>query len=493
MSKKRISKLLAGALAAFMVVQSSGLQYVAAEETTAAEAVPAEETAALPQLQSAAAVIPAGSDAETVKELLGEALVVNADQVDLQSLEWEYYCTGKNGLLTNDAWGSVGGFTSEKKVVFVPTTFTHPALADNEDRDYQVRLAGTETAVTLTKKAKMDSSIVLNEGCSVTLPYNDDLTVDYEKLRSDIFDTVVASTEPQLSYTDVTIEYYATAKTGSAGNLGKAWMPLEGGTKDLLNYPAISVGTQKIRFSYAGTDAYSPVLAETDITVAERPAAEFILKEGPYSVGIVFNEDFSYNYEAIKAALYDAVIESTVPDLAYTDLTIEYNAALTDLVDNFKPLDNKDWSNLKKFGAGQWEIRFSWNGSKDYAGGSFTADVSVEDKRIVSDIVLKEGAAITFNMDAEVMKQAVMDEVIDWENSVLPNKDTLSLDDFTMQYYGTATVAGVDTGIPSWVGIEGGSILEIGSFPIMGAGEQKIRISYKGSPDYRPCDNAHVR
>lgn len=41
---------------------------------------------AVPQLQNGTAVILAGSDAAAVKEILGHALVANADEVDLQSL-----------------------------------------------------------------------------------------------------------------------------------------------------------------------------------------------------------------------------------------------------------------------------------------------------------------------------------------------------------------------------------------------------------------------
>ena len=63
-------------------------------------------------------------------------VVVNKEGLNPQDLNWEYYCTGKNGLLTNDAWGSINGFTSEKKVVFVTTIYTHPALSDNEDGSY---------------------------------------------------------------------------------------------------------------------------------------------------------------------------------------------------------------------------------------------------------------------------------------------------------------------------------------------------------------------
>ena len=250
MERKKFVKWLAASLAAVMLVQTAVPQY--AQENV-------QEEAAVPQLQDGTAVIPAGADAAAVKEILGQALVANADEVDLQSLEWEYYCEGKDtstGWTTNEAWGSVNGFASEKKVVFVTTTYTHPALADNSDGSYQVRLAGTDAEVTLTKAAKNSSSIVLNEGCSVNLAYNEDLSIDYDMMRENIFSAVVASSEPQLTVDDVTIEYYATAVTGSLGGLGKAWVPLEGGTFNALRYPAMSEGTWSIRISYGGASVY---------------------------------------------------------------------------------------------------------------------------------------------------------------------------------------------------------------------------------------------
>ena len=104
MERKKFVKWLAASLAAVMLVQTAVPQYaVYAQETDLQENVQEEvqEEAAVPQLQNGTAVIPAGADAAAVKESLGQALVANADEVDLQSLEWEYYCTGKNGLLTN--------------------------------------------------------------------------------------------------------------------------------------------------------------------------------------------------------------------------------------------------------------------------------------------------------------------------------------------------------------------------------------------------------
>ena len=205
-----------------------------------------------------------------MKQILGKALVANADQVDINSLEWEYYCTGKSGLLKNSAWGSVEGFTSSTKKIGIVTTYTHPSLAANDDGDYKVRLKGTTTEVTLTKAQKLTSAISTKEGTNVNLVYNEDGSVNYDAVRQNIFDTVVESTTPELTVNDVTIEYYATATTGSLGDAGKAWMPLEGGTSGTLiplTYPAMGEGAQKIKISYAGTDTYFGASAEVMVNI----------------------------------------------------------------------------------------------------------------------------------------------------------------------------------------------------------------------------------
>ena len=60
--------------------------------------------------------------------------------------------------------------------------------------------------------------------------------------------------------------------------------------------------------------------------------------------------------------------------------------------------------------------------------------VTTTDNRIASQITLKSDASFTYNMDVTAMKQAVLDNVIDWNASTLPAKDTLSLEDFTFEY-----------------------------------------------------------
>lgn len=618
MKRKKSTQLLAVALTGAMLAQPVGAQLVFAEGNADAaqqeQIVSQSAETAEAVLQDGTAVIPSDADLNQMKEILGKALVKNADQVDLSSLEWEYYCEGKSGLLKNTAWGSIEGFTSETGK-YIKTKYTHPSLAANTDGEYQVRLKGTTTEVTLNKVQKLTSAISTKDNTNVNLVYNEDGSINYDAVRQNIFDTVVESTTPELTVGDVTIEYYATATTGSLGDAGKAWMPLEGGksgTPIALTYPAMGTGSQKIKISYAGTDTYfgasaeatvnigigkeqsviafkenptiklvynddltvdyaaakeaimndvidtensSPeglsldnltieyyatattgalgslgkawvpieggkingltypgipegtqkirvtyagdkentaVTAETEITVTGRAQSAFNLNElaegaVSYEVPMAFNDDQTYDYDATAKAIYNAVVASTVPEnLTADDVTVKYNAG-TDAIKNWQPLNTSDWtSTFTKFGPGEWTIQFSWAGNKEYKAATAEVKVNVTDNRLASTVVCKEGASFTYNMDAAVMKQAIFDNVIDWENSTLPAKDTLSADNFTMEYYGSNTLAGdIDGGVKQWAPIEGGTVTLL-TYAQMGAGEQKIRVTYKGNAQYRP-------
>lgn len=628
MGKQRFRKGLAGGLAALMLLQAMPMAASARsfwdifspqeeqEETSQVEVYESQETPV--QLQDGTAVIPSDATESEVKNILFEALVVSPSDVDPLSLEWEYYCEGKSnsGLLKNEAWGSVFGFSIETGD-WIKVMYNYPALKDNSDDSYQVRLEGTDTEVTLTKAAKLDSTIELNSGCTVALPYNEDATVDYDALREDIWDKVVADTDPKLTVDDVTIEYYATATsgavgdvgkewvdldgetidaigfipitypaisegeqririswdgnnsysgfqkettvtiterptapytpkdipdsvtltvnenletdfdalrtdifnavvassdiltaenvtityyaeavTGSVGDLGWSWVSLEGGTVNALKYPAISAGEQKIRISWPGNQTYAPTTIEANVTVNDREQIQFNLNEGPYEVGMKFTADQGYDYEATAQAIYNAVVASNSLDIPYDQMTVEYNTDPTGTFDLFKPLNETDATGLVKFGTGTWEIRISWPGNQQYRGNSVTVNVTTTDNRLESSVALKSGVSFTYNMDPSVMEQAIFDSVIDWENSTLPNKETLSLDNFTIEYYGEVTYlgSGIDVGSSDWSPIGGKDVslgsLELARIPQMGAGEnQQIRVSFHGNADYRPSDS----
>ena len=692
-------------------------------------------------LHDGTAVIPAGTSNEDVNRILAAALIEGfgqmtaGEQKAILDKGFEYYCTGtygNTGLNTHDAWGSIGGFTSTHKPVLVTYTYTHPALADNKDGDYKVRLAGTTQEVTLTKAEKLSSSITLKQGASVRLPYNEDGTLNADALRAAILQQVVdEGTTPSLTAENTEIKYYATATTGAAVGFGKNWAPLEGGKVDGLNYPAISAGDQQIRISYAGNNTYGAASAEVTVTFAdradshivlkpdqqvalpytdattvdsdalratilqqvvdegttpsltaenteikyyatattgaavgfgknwapleggkvdglnypaisagdqqiqisfkgddtykassettavtftERPGIEAATKENPtfkldftadgeaiydnirqqvwdavvvstkpaltvdnvtieyyatattgavdklghawvaltggkvngltypaigegtqevritwggskdyaawqwqgnvavtgradapfrlkegvtegMTVAMVYNRDQSINYEATAQALRDALLESTAPNISIDDVTVQYNAGIKNYQPlNYSPTGSDFIDQFVKFGLGSQTIHFVWNGNADYKPLKLDdVKVNMEDHRIVSEVVLKSGASITYNMDANAMLQAIFENLIDWDASTLPEKSTLSVADFTFEYYGENVLGeedgGISGGAHDWAPVAGGTV-KLLTYPQLGAGEnQKVRVSYSGNGEYRPCEN----
>ena len=593
-----------------------------AEEPVVEEPVVEEPVAEEPEVKAEATqvLIPAGSDADTVNSILTKALLGE----DTPDTTWEYECIGYSKLRqTNTAWGSIAGFTSETSKWHITTTYTHAALADNEDGIYDVRVAGTTNTFTIHKLAKPQSSITLKqnvslsmcygedgtpdiaatkeaifaavvesstpelalsdvtmeyfatpdsgslgnmgrkwvplegekgdtlvsltypaiglgeqkiriswdgnkeyggfseetaitltdrpdpeykltESPSIKLVYNDDLTVNYENIESDVFNAIVES--ENFSAEDVRIEYYAKASTGSVGEWGKAWVPLNGGKVNGLTYPAISEGTWTIHIIYPGSQTLAPVTITKDLEVRGREPMQFNLKEGPYTVGMVFNEQQGYDFAATAKAIYEAVVESTVPALDFEDVAVEFNASPLNQLPSYQPL-NYALAGRYLFGEGTWSIRISWGGSKEYAPGDTVVPVTTTDNRIESQLALKSDASFTYNMDVTAMKQAVLDNVIDWNASTLPAKDTLSLEDFTFEYKASLSILdGVEGEIADkvleqlkkngaldakvYVPFEGKNYdisgQTIAKYPQIGAGVQSIRVTYKGNADYKP-------
>ena len=454
--------------------------------------------------------IPAESGPEFVNEILTKALIPDSDE----TLEWEYECEGKLNNLTwgNRSWGSIAGFTSTKKIA-INYTYTHPALADNKDDTYKVRAAGTTKEYTIKKAAKLTFDVELNADEEIPLRYDADGTFNADETKEEIFTRVFsASNAEYISSDEVTIEYYAAPEKLGVGNAGKTWMPLEGGqgsgVNSIYSYPEIPAGKQKIRILWDGDEEYSGFKKETDVTMTEREQMKFNLKEAPYEAGLVFDHDQNIDYTATAKAIYEAVVDSTEPEVDFDEFEVKYNADLSGLIENFKPLDDESLV-TKKFGPGSWKIRISWGGSRDYAPGSVTVSVTVTDNRINSKVVLKSETSFTYNKDVEAVKQAVLDNVIDWENSELPERDTLSVDDFTFSYNARLSLLdGLSSelgdsfadkflngeGIRDDVPFEGknyelgGKVL--GSFPQIGAGVQKIKVTFKGNSEYRASEEA---
>lgn len=405
-----------------------------------------------------------------------------------ENTEIKYYATSSTGWAHE--WVKLDG----DKVNLA----TYPAISAGEQQiqisfkgDNTYKASSETTTVTFTERPSIEA--VTKENPTFKLAFTADSAATYDNIRQQVWDAVVVSTNPALTVDDVTIEYYATAESGSWGSVGKAWMPLEGGTKDLLTYPAIGEGTQEVRITWGGSKDYAAWQWQGNVAVTGRADAPFQLKQGVTEVSMVYNKDQSINYEATAQALREALLVSADPNVSINDVTVEYNAG-TDLAKNFQPLDFDGFG--FKFGLNEQTIRFTWRGNADYQ--AYTAEVTVEmsDSREASTVVLKPSISLIYNKDAAAMTQQIFEYVIDWDDSTLPDKSTLSVDDFTIEYYATAKVVagdlGGDVGLQKWVPIEGEDGISVGKlqyfYPQMGAGEQQIRVTFNGSETYRPSE-----
>lgn len=381
--------------------------------------------------------------------------------------------------MTNDAWGSVNGFTSEKKVVFVPTTFTHPALCANEDGNYQVRLKGTTAEVTLTKAAKLGSSIGLNDGCQVALPYKEDATVNYDALRQGIFNTVVASSQPQLTLEDVTIEYYYKGLT----SLDSKWLPLEGqAIVGGVSYPAISVGEQKIRISYAENDNYYGTSAETTVTITERPDAPYTLKETPDAVTLAVGEDMKVDYALLHEAIFNAVVASSEV-LTADNVTVEYYyQGITELDSKWLPLEGQavvGSMGYPAISAGEQKVRISFAGNQQYAPATIEANLMVKDREQVQ-FNLNEGpyeVGMVFTDDQGYDYTATAAAIYNAVVASTVNPQGLTADDVTVEYNVDKTGI-TDTFKPL-------SESDLTGLVKFGTGTWEIRISWPGNQQFR--------
>ena len=444
-------------------------------------------------------------DIPALKEAVFTAVVKSTDpELSAENAVFQYYAKATTGAVGSlgHAWVSLEG----EKV----NGLTYPAVSEGEQK-MRITWAGNEDfygfeqeiEVTLTEREQ--APYTLHETVSpVTLVVDDDLNTDYDTIREAVFNAVIAQSDV-LNTENVTIEYYYEGIT----SVDSKWLPLEGQEIVLgQGYPAVSAGTKKVRISWPGSRDYAPTTVEAAVEFADRPTVAFNLKEGPYEVGLAFSDVENYDYDATAQRIFAAVVDSTEnPEgLTFADVAVEYNVDKTGISPLYKSLSETDLTGLVKFGAGEWKIRISWTGSKEYKGGSVIVDVTMTDDRLESVVALKEGVSFTYNMDVNVMKQAIFDSVIDWDNSTLPEKASLSMDDFVIQY--KASLMDIDTGVtlPSipgvsdssaltqWVPIEGkvyelaGTVL--GQYPQMGAGEQQIRVKYVGSAEYRPSETA---
>lgn len=399
-------------------------------------------------LQNGTAIIKSTMTTDEVNHALTRALVKDFDQkseeeqsalLDSQTgLKWEYKCEGKSKSFlgisaTHTDWGSINGFTSVDNRI----NFTHPALKDNKDGSYQVRVADTTAEVTLTKAEKLSSSITLKQDASVKLPYKEDGTLDFDALRAAILQQVVdEGTTPSLTTENTEIKYYATSSTGWAHE----WVKLDGDKVNLATYPAISAGEQQIQISFKGDNTYKASSETTTVTFTERPSIEAVTKENP-TFKLAFTADGAAIYDNIRQQVWDAVVVSTNPALTVDDVTIEYYATAESgswgsVGKAWMPLEGgtKDLLTYPAIGEGTQEVRITWGGSKDYAAWQWQGNVAVTG-RAAAPFTRKEGVtevSMVYNKDQSINYEATAQAL---REALLVSADpNVSINDVTVEY-----------------------------------------------------------
>ena len=342
-----------------------------------------------------------------------------------------------------------------------------------------------------------DSSYTLQDGTAIIKPKMTTDEVNHALTRALVKDFDQLSPEDQQTLLD-SLQWEYECEGKGKGLFGfpvtrTDWGSINGFTSvdKKINYthPALKYnkdGSYQVRVA--------DTTAEVTLTKAEKLPSPITLKQGVTEVAMVYNKDQSINYEETAQALREALLVSADPNVSINDVTVKYKAS-----GSFKPLDYKAVLNSNKFGTGEQTIRFTWGGNADYQ--AYTAEVTVKmtDTRIVSEVALKTGASITYNMDANVMEQEIFENLIDWGASKLPEKSTLTLDDFTIEYYAEneLEIDGMTIGgkVHLYMPIEGGmggayegDLVKSLTYPQMGAGEQQIRVTFNGNETYRSSE-----
>lgn len=333
-SRKHATRILALLLAVLLFGQLAAFQ------------LPVSAASTVPAGHDGAAYIPAGAD---VNDLLSQTLLSNYDEVGSQ--QWEYRATS---TLSDYAvkWTPVNGFDTTGSFFRDRLNASYPALnSESTAQSYTVRMEGTSTVYTFTKLASPaadaaapsvtpdaapsadptvtpdtdtdtvpDAALSTAAGtteddngtCTLNMTYTADGEIDFDALRA----AIVAAVLPGTDVKDVTVTYETKAKYFSA----VTFVPLEGGweTVKLIRYdfPAITVGTHKIKLTANGTDTIVTVTL-----VDARTQAKIMLKEG---VSLTYTKDAAAMRTQILDKLIDWSQTSVSKEAAAKSMVIEY-------------------------------------------------------------------------------------------------------------------------------------------------------------------------
>lgn len=388
-SRKHATRILALLLAVLLFGQLAAFQ------------LPVSAASAVPAGHNGAAYIPAGAD---VNDLLSQTLLSNYDEVGCQ--QWEYRATS---TLSDYAvkWTPVNGFDTTGSFFRDRLNASYPALnSESAAQSYAVRIEGTSTVYTFTKLASpaadaaapsvtpdaapgtdpavtpdTDTDTAPDAALSTAADtaeddsgtYKLDMTytaegkIDFDALRA----AIVAAVLPDADVSDVTVTYASKAKLPPYES---RYVVLEGGwdRKPILReFPAITVGTHKIKLTVNGTDTV------VTITLTDaRTQAKIVLKEG---VSLSYTKDAAAMRTQILNKLIDWSQTTVSKEAAAQSMVIEYygtGSSKHDLLthDDWYPVEGGtvkygiDYT-APSIGAGEnQKIRASFPTTADYHG-----------------------------------------------------------------------------------------------------------------------------
>ena len=422
---------------------------------------------AVPELQDGEAFIPANASPEDVNHILSQTLIANFDVVGDQ--EWEYKVVHQYKInlaqgAKCDAWVPVAGATLNVPNGYkIVGTFWNPsydvvyedvyfgAMMDSGKTEFTVRLAGTELTANF-KIVKYDAVINVAENVTINKIYNDNGNLDTAAMAKQFLENYVTVVEP--ADAQVTVSFNEKDSTATV--------------------------------KYAGSDEYNAFSATVKNVTFVDNRGEIAQAQpdenGVYSVGIKYNENLSWNYDAVRQAIIDAVLVDS--GLTPADVSVQHKA-----IGSWHKLEG-GLTSATVIKEGESEIKLTFKGNTELKAFEYEVKVNLQDGRIPTAIVLKDGASIVYNKDASVMKNDIFNNAIDWNKTVLP--EGVTVDDLSIEYYttGTAILLKEET----WFDVAGGTyyksidIAKLDPYTVkqIGAGEnQQIRISYAGTYEYK--------
>lgn len=333
-SRKHATRILALLLAVLLFGQLAAFQ------------LPVSAASAVPAGHDGAAYIPAGAD---VNDLLSQTLLSNYDEVGSQ--QWEYRATS---ILSDYAvkWTPVNGFDTTGSFFRDRLNASYPALnSESAAQSYAVRIEGTSTVYTFTKLASPaadaaapsvtpdaapsadptvtpdtdtdtapDAALSTAAGTTeddsgtytLNMTYTADGKIDFDALRA----AIVAAVLPGTDVNDVTVTYEAKATLPPHE---PRYVVLKGGWDSnpiLREFPAITVGTHKIKLTVNGEDTVVTVTLKD-----ARTQAKIVLKEG---VSLTYTKDAAAMRTQILDKLIDWSQTSVSKEAAAKSMVLEY-------------------------------------------------------------------------------------------------------------------------------------------------------------------------